>query len=226
MIKQNEVPVVSCPACEFMHGHAGQPVSHANGSLTCNICDSKWRNLNSIQDTNGEPKAYSQQFLEQVTFAHTPNIDDMGQSKSDHKIKHRSVYSAIPVIISCALIILATGYSYQVLQSNTSVRQEKIQTTPLTLDNIKIEDKWNNQASFWTITARITNNTIHSVTVPPVQMRSGSKGSSGYFGWTYRPALQKLSPGSNLTIRTSIHKPVGSSKNIEMEFADNNLKSG
>ncbi len=226
MINQNEVPVISCPTCEYRNGHAGQPVSHATGSLTCNICNSKWRDLNNIQDTCGEQKNYSQQFVEQAEPAHTPNIYDLGQLSSDHNIRHRSRYSAISVVISCTLIILATGYSYQVLQSNHSFRLEKIQAIPLALDNIKIETHSNNQVPFWMITARITNQTVHTVTVPPILMKSGTKGSSGYFDWTYRPALQKLAPGTNLIIRSSIHKPVGSSRNIKMEFADNNFESG
>jgi hypothetical protein len=226
MINQNEMPVISCPTCEYRYGHAGQPVSHANGPLTCNICNSRWRDLNNIQNTGGEPKTHSQQFIEQAALAHTPNIYDLGQLKSDHNIRHRSHFSTISVVISCALIILVVGGSYSVLVSSDFFRQAKIQTSSLTLDNIKVEDHRNNQVPFWVITARIINKTAHSVTVPPILMRSGNKGSSGYFGWMYRPALQKLAPGTNLIIRTSIHKPFGSSKNIEMEFADNNLKSG
>lgn len=226
MINQNEVPITSCPTCEYKHGHSGQPVSHANGSMTCNICSSKWRNLNNIQDAGGDIKSYSQKFMEQVALADAPDIRDLVHFKPDHNIRHRPRFSAKSVVISCALIFLSTGYSYHVLRSNNTARQVKIQTTPLTLDNIKIEDHRNNQVPFWIITARITNKTVHSVAVPSIRMQSGNKGSSGYFGWTYRPALQKLAPGTNLIIRTSIHKPVGSSRNIEMKFADNNFKSG
>ena len=226
MIDRIEAPVISCPTCEYRRGHTGQPVSQANGTMICNICDSKWRNLNRIQDIGEEFKTHPQQFENPVALIQTSNIDNLGQLKPGHNNRHRSCYSAISIAISCALVVLAVANGDQILNSNDYSHQAKVQNTPLTLDNIKIEGRSNNQAPFWIVTARITNNTLHSVAVPPILMRSGNKGSSGYFDWTYRPALQKLAPGTNLIIRSSIHKPAGSSKNIEIEFADNNLKSG
>jgi len=226
MINDNEAPVISCPTCEYRYGHGGQAVSHAKGLLTCNVCNSKWRDLNNSQYTGGKSKRHGQPFMAQAAPADVRDINDLGQLKPDHQIRHRSGFCALSVAISCALIILVVVGGYQILVWDDFSRQAKIQTSALTLDNIKVENRSNNQLPFWTITARITNKTVHSVTVPPILMKSGNKGSSGYFGWTYTPALQKLAPGTNLIIRSSIHKPFGSSKIIEMEFADNNLKSG
>ena len=89
----------------------------------------------------------------------------------------------------------------------------------LTIDDITIENIENRDTPVWIISAIISNATSNPLAIPPIVMSAGRKGSSGYFDWTYKPALQKIAPGSKLTIRTAIRKPVGIHKDIRLEFA-------
>ena len=218
--------VIACPTCEYQHGHVGQCVAQPDGLLTCNICKSNWRDLNKFLNTDGESITRSQPFITHSALAGAMDCLNPRPLKPADNTRVRSGIWALSTVLFGVLIILLAGGGYRGLVSGNFSGQAKIQSSALILENIKVEDHNNNQAAFWVITARISNKSVHTVTVPTVLMRSGNKGSSGYFGWSYTPALQKLSPGTNLIIRTSIHKPFGSSKNIEMEFADNNFRSG
>jgi hypothetical protein len=226
---------ISCPTCDYKYGLAGQPRMNANGSMTCKVCNSQWRELNGPNIDHSEVRISSQpDLICESSIRSTSNIlsSDFMQKRPGFSLgfwpgsspAFSLSFVSISVGIIITLLVATTVWRSQELPSKYSTQLDKFNA--LILDNIKVEQRINNHARFWEITARVSNHSAHSINVPSIVMKSGVKGSSGYFDRTYRPALQKLAPGSNLIIRTSVHQPKGSNKDIQLEFASGHPESG
>ncbi len=234
MVTQNNNHPSSCPTCEFTHGKPGNPHLCANGTMFCNVCNSKWRELAGNTDSGKIPKKLPGKCLNQslgslpLPALSQPSSDTVPQPLASHQSVAWS-YSDSPTLLMAgigAVLFLATLLVYQFYPLPESKPLAKNALTQLTLDNIKTENVKNSNIRVWIISARISNHSAHSLPVPPILMSSGTKGSSGYFDWTVKPALQKLAPGSNLIIRASVRKPAGSGQKVELEFIGGILNSG
>ena len=230
MTSYNKTLITTCPTCDYLHGKPGQPAYHPNGSMTCNICNSQWREINGTRSSsqqNSAPGAISPSSVVDISMQAGPMQPWPKQRRFIPKNSGIQLSTTtLSAVIFCTILVWVAVLAYQKLPSGNSAQLVKSSFSSLMLDNVKVETHKNNHAGFWTVTARITNRSANSITLPPILMMSGTKGSSGYFSRTYTPALQKLAPGTNLIIRTSIHRPFGSSRNIQLKFAANHSKSG
>ncbi len=88
----------------------------------------------------------------------------------------------------------------------------------LELANISVESLTNQNHLLWLVSGTVANNSRHPIHIPAIEMQVGKKGSSGYFAWTYNPALQILDAGASFKFRTSMHKPLGSVDDLVLKF--------
>lgn len=116
--------------------------------------------------------------------------------------------------VLAATVILTTGWYI------FPERNPKPVNTPknLAISGVSIESFTNSNQPVWIITGKVNNNSPHALHIPPIKIFSLEKGSSGYFTWTYRSALQKLAPGASFRFRTAIRKPAGISSDIQLKF--------
>lgn len=187
----------NCPNCEFLGNDPALPISCGDGILMCQVCDTKWREV----DTRPKQKAPPQHM--------PPSIAE--------KTKSQAISSfVIAVVFAClaGLLLLnewTTQFPDEITVSSNS--QEY-----LSLSHISIESFDNSNGDILVVSGEVRNNSPFNQSVPSVVMHSGHKGSSGYFNWIYHPALQNLAPGASFRFRTSISKPGGSAGSIRLKF--------
>ncbi|MCF6320444.1 MAG: hypothetical protein L3J32_01580 [Rhizobiaceae bacterium] len=206
----------SCPNCEFTDGNPGKPHSCDDGSMVCAKCNTRWRNIAKTARQQSTPlkTGYSADPIS-LPSAISANIERTPSRRSAALIAGAAVF----------LGILAVPV-FTFFQSSHFTQSDKIVRNELTLGEISIENIQNSNTPVWVISGLVSNNSANLLNVPSILMRAGTKGSSGYFTWTYHPALQILAPGSNFRFRTSVRKPLGNAEGIELEFIRSNLESG
>jgi hypothetical protein len=233
MVTQQNNHSASCPTCEFTRGVPGNPRFCPDGTMICITCNSKWRDLTKATGSEEIPNVSSNQYSQQPDYLlpasaiSQPSLTKISGSSKKYQPAASSYFKSASLYLTGlgTIVILITVLVYQIFPLTNSSQRAKTSTNQLALDNIKVENIRYSNTPIWIISARISNHSENTLPVPPILMSSGEKGTSGYFGWTYKPALQKLAPGSNLIIRSSMRKPVGSSKKVKLEFIGN-LDSG
>ena len=195
----------TCPNCEFLRRSYGHVKFNDDGTMVCLDCNTLWREISTFQSIPSNTVSKNQRTPKQT--AHQAGLGIFStQSK-------RNSFTKMAALLSFATIIIASLIFFT---NSFQPNSEKI--PDLELADISIENLTNQNRLLWLVSGTVANNSNHPIHIPAIEMHVGVKGSSGYFAWTYNPALQILDAGASFKFRTSIHKPVGSANNIVLEF--------
>lgn len=177
---------------------------------SCPICEFRGRT------TDTKPQADNHLNMCRACGAKWRDISYRQKPVSDQPLRDfpRQKYTYPLVAVLAATVILTTGWYIFPERNPKPVNMQD----NLAISGVSIESFTNSNQPVWIITGKVNNNSPHALRIPPLKIFSLEKGSSGYFTWTYRSALQKLAPGASFRFRTAIRKPAGISNDIQLKF--------
>ena len=191
----------TCPNCEYLRRSNDQVKFNDDGTMVCLDCNTLWREISSAQLA--------------------PKIDISKKNQADHQ-SGLGIFPSMAGTNSSIKIAAFLTFTAIIVASFTfftnSFQSGPTKSPDLELANISVENLTNQNRLLWLVSGTVANNSNHPIHIPAIEMQVGEKGSSGYFTWTYNPALQILDAGASFKFRTSMNKPVGSADNLVLEF--------
>ncbi len=216
MKSPDQIHSPSCPNCEFTKGNCGKPSPCGDGTMICATCNTRWRDIAHLPKSEFTPQKTGKR---KITISLPSAIS--ANNTRPLSLRSAGLYAVLAVFLGSSIV-----FSYNFYQRNFNIKSDNTAPGELILGQISVKNIQNINTPVWVISGTVSNNSTNILNVPSILMSSGTKGSSGYFTWTYHPALQILSPGSNFRFRTSVRKPLGNSGGIELKFIRGNLESG
>ena len=195
----------TCPNCEYLRRSKDQVKFNDDGTMVCLDCNTLWREISTLQSIPSNTVSKNQNTPKQTV--HQAGLGIFSTHSERNSLTKMAAFLSFATIIIAGLIFF------------TNSTQPNAKKTPdLELANISIENLTNQNRLLWLVSGTVANNSNHPIHIPAIEMQVGVKGSSGYFAWTYNPALQILDAGASFKFRTSMNKPVGSADSLVLEF--------